>query len=60
MFVVGDVVKTIKHEQDIELIPAGTVVKLTKPNGEDLWWCIGVINYTRRNLLIRTNNLMAH
>jgi hypothetical protein len=58
IFQAGQTVITIKDEEDIELIPAGTEIKLTTSNGEHLWYGRAVLNKTPRSVLVRVDNLM--
>jgi hypothetical protein len=53
----GDIVVTLVSEDDIERIPAGTQIKLLRPNGDLFWYGEGVVNRASRMLLVRTSNL---
>ncbi len=53
----GDIVETIKSERDIEYIPAGIKIVLTRKNGEMYWYGEGVIDGMKRSLLVFAKNL---
>ncbi|MBP9866956.1 MAG: hypothetical protein KBC41_02660 [Candidatus Pacebacteria bacterium] len=53
----GDIVETEKGEYDIEYIPRGTRIVLTKKNGKTMWYGEGDIHGRKRNLLVFTSNL---
>lgn len=53
----GDIVETEKREYDIEYIPRGTRIVLTKKNGKTMWYGKGNLHGRERNLLVFTSNL---
>jgi len=56
-FVPDDVVVTSEDEQDIDLIPAGTCMRLTRLCGVGLWWTHATLNGSPRTLLVYEDNL---
>lgn len=56
MFKVGDIVRTKEDEFDIGLVPAGTILRLYRENGE-CWYGYGDLGFGERPLLIVESNL---
>ncbi len=57
LFAEGDIVLTKEDEKDIELIPAGTVIKLRRLTGDDLWEGTAKIKGIPRSVLVYEDNL---
>jgi len=57
MFKVGDIVRTVVEEYDIEHIPAGTEITLSKKNSSQYWYGYATLNGHERIVLITTDNL---
>lgn len=53
----GDVVFTKENENDLELIPAGTSVKLLSLKGDNLWYGTADFSGGTRPVLVYENNL---
>ncbi len=57
VFQSNDVVLTRGSERDIEEIPAGTAIKLTRRCSDDMWWGHGKVKGVLRSLLVSEQNL---
>ncbi|MFT7644908.1 MAG: hypothetical protein ACI9BF_000573 [Candidatus Paceibacteria bacterium] len=57
VFEKGSIVLTKEPEKDVDVIPAGTTIRLTSKCSADKWWGSGQINGVLRLLLVREHNL---